>query len=170
MKMTWWKNEINLALKFYITELKKQPTKFDYDYENGRTFQQTLSEKTDHNFTKKGRKCDGLELVLIFWPHHLKVIWIFPPREILMSDARCLDVDACVAPAIMWIVFIGKHDCVLVTSENWFIIEGLLFEVAIASSIARRVWHWSDLLFHRDVTHSHRVKVSLLFGPLTVCF
>ena len=64
----------------------------------------------------------------------------------------------------LWIVF-GEHNCVLVTSENWFIIEGLLFEVAIASSIARRVWHRSDLHVHRDVTHSHRVKVSLLFGP-----
>ena len=100
MKMTWWKNEINFALKFHLKELKKQPTKFDYDYEDGWTFQLTLSEKTNNNFTKKGWKCDGLALVLIFWPHPLKVIWIFPPREILMSDARCLDVDACVAPAI----------------------------------------------------------------------
>ena len=45
------KEKNKLCINILPKRVKKQPTKFDYDYEDGWTFQQKLSEKTDHNFT-----------------------------------------------------------------------------------------------------------------------
>ena len=45
------KEKNKLCINILPKRVKKQPTKFDYDYEDGWAFQQKLSEKTDHNLT-----------------------------------------------------------------------------------------------------------------------